>query len=87
MIEKIIINIFTFLGGYTFVAIVMLAGMSIMDKIERKIKENKDVDLNINRINKLICRIRKEGKQIKAKGKYLILEDVFEVELSDKKIR
>lgn len=86
MIEKIIINTFMFLGGFTFVAIVMLAGMSIMDKIERKIKENK-VDLNINRINKLICRIRKEGKQIKAKGKYLILEDVLEVELSDKKIR
>lgn len=38
----------------------------------------------ISDINEMLEDIKRSGKSVKAKGKYLVLEDILEVELSDK---
>ena len=37
-------------------------------------------------INEVLEDLRRNGKYVRAKGKYLVLDDILEVELSDKKI-
>ncbi|TCU72897.1 hypothetical protein EV204_105233 [Tissierella praeacuta] len=86
MLEKIFNMIIYFFGGVTFSLILVFIVTSIAEKIQIKIKKGKDPKVNIKHINGLIYRIKKEGYTVKAKGKYLQLDDVLEVELSDRKI-
>lgn len=86
MLEKLFNMIIYFLGGVVFALILVFTVTSIAEKIQIKIKQGKDPKVNIKHINSLIFRIKKEGYTIKAKGKYLQLDDVLEVELSDRKI-
>lgn len=55
-------------------------------KEQKGIMTDETIELWINHINEMITIIRKEGRSVRAKGKYLELEDVLEVELSDKHI-
>lgn len=86
MLEKIFEFTIYLLGAITFSIILVFTVTSIAEKIQIKIKQGKDPKVNIKHINSLIFRIKKEGYAVKAKGKYLQLDDVLEVELSDRKI-
>ena len=72
------------LGLLTYMALHALC-MWIAGKIEQKIKL-KTIEGKIDKINKLIKEINYEEKRVKAFGKYLELEDIEGVTLSDKKI-
>lgn len=37
-------------------------------------------------INEMLEDMKKNGKSVRAKGKYLVLDDILEVELSNRKI-
>lgn len=90
MISNIITGLFLGLGCFTFVAIVYFLIIVITDKIKRKTAEKrrlKKLDGKIDKINKLMIEIRNEGGKIKATGKYLCLEDVLYIELSEKEIK
>lgn len=66
------------------------------EKIQIKIKQGKDPEVNIKHINALLHKIRKQGIKVIAKGgsielkenkndKYIELYSVFKIELEDKK--
>lgn len=46
----------------------------------------KDLQGKISKINSLIKEVNENGKRVKALGKYLVLEDIEKVDLSDKTI-
>lgn len=71
----------------TFLAYMALHAlfMKIDEKIQQK-RKLKTLKGKIDKINKLIKEIKYEGKRVKAFGRYLELEDIKGVELSDKRI-
>lgn len=84
MLEKIFDFTIYLLGAITFSIILVFTVTSIAEKIQIKINHGKDPKVNIKHINNLIYKIKKKGYTVKAKGKYLRLDDVLEVELSKK---
>lgn len=87
VLEKIFEFIIIGLGAFTFSVIIVYISVSIGGYIQVKIKRGRDVNVNIKHINNLIYKINNQGKRVKAKGKYMTLEDIKEVELSDKEIK
>ncbi len=78
------------LGLLSFTLLAYILMSMVYDKIKDATAERrkmKSLDWKIYKINKLISDIRNEGKHMTAKGKYLVLRDVLEVELSDEEIK
>ncbi len=88
--KNIFLLIIMILGllSFTFVFYI-LVGMTynkIKDATAKR-RKMKKLKWKIRTINKLISEINNEGKRVTAKGKYLVLHDALEVELSDKEIK
>ncbi len=90
MIEEIFETIIIFLGIMTFGFLIIFLMLKTKDKIKEMTAEKrklKRIEGKVDKINDLIIDIHNKGGRVKAKGKYLILYDVLEVELSDKKVK
>ncbi len=90
MILDIFTIIIVVLGLMSFTFLVYTLILIISDKIKDVTAERrkmKSLEGKIDKINDLIIDIHNKGGRVKAKGKYLILYDVLEVELSDKEVK
>lgn len=94
MMEKIIHMTLLFLGAVTFSTLIIFTITSIAEKIQRKIERSKDPRLNVKRINRLLRKVQREGREVVAKGasvevvesrsrRYLELYSVFEITLDE----